>query len=194
MKCQGTLNWRRKRLLCRDCLVWGKVLCSTAWCIAWGWMCLHRAAPLAQCIKGVCVQPRIWGCYNVESGCATTGNTGGAEEISISLSLCLQIQPCVNSKTLPSTEGIVVKTVHGFPVFVQWPSQLVNGHQTSPGSNVTDITIKRSIRAFFPACPPRGRLLPASALKMSGREHELLERINYFCYLQMDQISNRIWY
>lgn len=63
MKCQGTLNWRRKRLLCRDCLVWGKVLCSTAWCIAWGWMCLHRAAPLAQCIKGVCVQPRIWGCY-----------------------------------------------------------------------------------------------------------------------------------
>lgn len=151
MKCQGTLNWRRKRLLCRDCLVWGKVLCSTAWRNACGWMCrVCRAAPLVQCIKGVNVQLWIWGtvlrsspggtrttlqdqrggvlwCYRIESGCATTGNTGRAQGISISLSLCLQIQPCINSKTLPSMERRIVKTVHEFPVFVQWPFQLRMG-------------------------------------------------------------------
>lgn len=60
------------------------------------------------------------------------------------------------------------------PVFVQRPSQLGKGHQMSPGSNVSDTTRKRGTGAIFLACPPRGRLLPASALGMSGQEHELL--------------------
>lgn len=49
---------------------------------------------------------------------------------------------------------------------------------------------KKASRATSPACPLRVRPHPALALRTSGQEDELPERINYSCYLQMDQVSD----
>lgn len=78
-------------------------------------------------------------------------------------------------------------TASVLPVPVLSLSQPGKGHWMSLESNVA--ARKRGIRAISPSCPPRERFHPASALRMSGQEDELPQRINYCCYLQMDQAS-----
>lgn len=80
-------------------------------------------------------------------------------------------------------------TTRALPVSVLWLSQPGKGHQPTSESNVAATNIKRVIKGNFSFLSSKERFHPASALRMSGQEDELPQKINYSCYLQMDLVS-----
>jgi len=55
--------------------------------------------------------------------------------------------------------------------------------------NIAATTRKGDIRGNFSCLSSKGENPPCFS---TGQEHELLQSINYFCYLQMDQVSDLI--
>lgn len=105
-------------------------------------------------------------------------------------SLCPETQLCIKGKTPSTGRQCRGKSwVCFLCLFCGFLSQGrgIRHHQSQMLLLPPD---KELSRAISPSCPPRERFHPASALRMSGQEDELPQRINYSCYLQMDQVSD----
>lgn len=171
MKCQSTLNWRRKGLLWGDWLVLGKALWSCG-----GWQSttnstVGHSAVLAVCWPKTTQQwlflgngpsselqrsaVHLWGLEEPCSAAVVLSHgvwaADGAEGTSIPLSPCPEIQVCIKSKTPPRGGGMGGKAgiTSMLPVSVLWLSQPGKGHWTSLESNVAATNIKRDYRGQF---------------------------------------------